>query len=72
MVGLKCMVTKDYEIHFKMTEEEYEELLEWYNNFRDSSVGIGGELSFVFTPTSLGEIVEAKLGKEIHCIREVD
>ena len=45
-----------------------EELLEWYNNFRDSSV----ELSFVFTPTSLGEIVEAKLGKEIHCIREVD
>ena len=56
-------------MYFKMTNEE---LLGWYNNFRDSSVSIGGELSFVFTPTSLGEIVEAKLGKEIHCIREVD
>ena len=66
------MVTKDYEIHFKMTNEEYEKLFEWYKNFINSSAGVGGELSFIFTPTSLGEIVEAKLGKEIHCIREID
>lgn len=66
------MVTKDYEIHFKMTDEEYAELLKWYNNFRNSSISIGGELSFVFTPTSLGEIIEAKLGKETHCIREIN
>lgn len=67
------MITKDYTFTLKLTNEEYENLECWYDNVkRHSSTAIGGELSFIITPTSIGEIVEAQIGKNILCLRGLD
>lgn len=69
--GIK-IITKDYTFTLKLTDEEYESLNYWYEKVKHSSTAIGGELSFIITPTSIGEIVEAQVGKNILCLRELD
>lgn len=66
------MITKDYNFTLKLTDEEYKNLSCWYENIKHSSTAIGGELSFIITPTSIGEIIEAKIGDNILCLRELD
>lgn len=66
------MITKDYTFTLKLTNEEYENLECWYEKIKHSSTAIGGELSFIITPTSIGEIIEAQIGKNILCLRELD
>ena len=64
------MITKDYTFTLKLTDEEYENLSCWYENIRHSPTAI--ELSFIITPTSIGETIEAQIGKNILCLRELD
>lgn len=67
------MITKDYTFTLKLTDEEYENLERWYDNVkRHSLTAVGGELSFIITPTSIGEIIEAQVGKNILCLRELE
>lgn len=59
------MISKDYALeNLQLTEEEYEKLKQWYKDvgaYGKYYGAIGGELSFEIIPTSIGEIIIAKL-----------
>ena len=62
--------------NFCLTDEEYEQIKKWANthncscryNGRPSRSCIGGEISIIFTPTSIGTAISAKCA----CGEELD
>jgi hypothetical protein len=69
------MLWREYK--FWITDDEYERLEEWYSRVtkgRTYHGAIGGELTFIFTPTSLGTRVEVEYvfdGEKL-LLREID
>ncbi len=55
-------------IEFKLTDEQEQEYDNWHNHCDFDAGAIGGRISFVFTPTGLGECVVVKClcGEEIN------
>ena len=53
------MVSRNYELHFEFTDEEYEAYQKWcQENHLDGYCGaIGGSTEFHILPTAIGEIV---------------
>jgi len=59
------MEKQPYQWEFKLTKEEAKKLAKWQAKIvekRGSSYAgaIGGALTFIYTPTSIGEIIEVK------------
>ena len=71
------MISKQYALEtLHLTEEEFEKLRKWHEKIvkkRGSRYFgcIGGEISFVIIPTSIGEIIEARCGKKKITLRKL-
>ena len=69
------MITEKYQFP-KITSEIYQELHEWYRTHNDGECicarhgAIGGNISFVITPTSIGDFVtvQCTCGAELRLI----
>jgi hypothetical protein len=67
------MINKNFKFE-GFTDEEYDKLEEWYyklNKENEYHGAIGGDLQFIITPTSLGEIIEAKCKDESITLRNI-
>lgn len=51
-------------IQFALTEEQYKQAVIWMKERRRYSGAIGGQFSYVFTPTSFGEIIKIVDGED--------
>lgn len=49
---------------FTLTEEQYEQAVIWMDERKRYAGAIGGQFSFVFTPTSIGMVVSVQDDKE--------
>ena len=66
------MVRKEFTFQFE--DDEYEKLQEWYKTVTNEETyfgAIGGELTFLITPTSIGEIVEVEYDGERFLLRDI-
>jgi len=46
---------------FNLTEEQFEKIVEWKKTLpKEPSTAIGGALTYMFTPTSLGCIIKVR------------
>lgn len=71
------MITEE-ECTFKITAEEYARYKKWKEEIAQKHEAsnyfgaIGGEDEFIFTPTSIGTIVEVQCGSESIILRDLD
>lgn len=47
-------------MNFEITKEQLKKVNEWSRQFPYSKTAIGGDITFSFTPTTIGLIVKAK------------
>lgn len=67
------MIKREAAKYYHLTDKEYDKLMIWYKNNVPTTYhgSIGGELIFEFIPTSIGEIISARIGNKKIILRDL-